>query len=136
MLDRTSRRGLAGLGAALWLLAAAPASAEIPVVDLDGVVHAVSAAHVVHAIEQAESSGAPLVVLRLDTPGGLDSSMRQIVDKVLASKVPVAAFVAPSGARAASAGFVIGIACDVFAMAPATNTGAAHPVAIGGQMDE
>ena len=120
----------------LPLLAAAPLAAEIPVVELDGVVHAVSAAHVVQAIERADARGAPLVVIRIDTPGGLDSSMRQIVDKMLNCRTPVAVFVGPSGARAASAGFVIAVAADVAAMAPGTNIGAAHPVAGIGQMDE
>src|SRR6185369_15529958 len=84
-------------------LAARPALAEIPVVELTGVVHAVSADHVVHAIDQAQAERAPLVILRLDTPGGYDSSMRQIIDKMLNTPTPVAVFVGPSGARAASA---------------------------------
>ena len=127
-----------------WLLAAAllavvpafPARADIPVVDLDGIVHAVSARHVVSAIDAADASGAPLLVLKLDTPGGLDTSMRQIVDRMLNCRTPVAVFVGPSGARAASAGFVITVAADIAAMAPGTNIGAAHPVAGIGQMDE
>jgi membrane-bound serine protease (ClpP class) len=121
---------------ALLLAASAPARADIPVVELTGVVHAISAAHVVAAIDRASASGAPLVVLRLDTPGGLDTSMRQIIDAMLASKVPVAVFVGPSGARAASAGFLITVVADVAAMAPGTNIGAAHPVSGMGQMDE
>src|SRR5215470_2162354 len=120
----------------LLLAVAAPGGAEIPVVELDGVVHAVSAAHVVQAIDRADAEGAPLVVIRIDTPGGLDSSMRQIIDKMLNCKTPVAVFVGPSGARAASAGFLITIVADVAAMAPGTNIGAAHPVAGMGQMDE
>ncbi len=126
----------AAAGLALLLGAAGPGRAEIPVVELDGVVHAVSAAHVVQAIERADAAGAPLLIIRIDTPGGLDSSMRQIVDKMLNCRTPVAVFVGPSGARAASAGFVIAIAADVAAMAPGTNIGAAHPVAGIGQMDE
>ena len=124
------------LPATLLLVAAPAAFAEVPVVELKGVVHAVSAAHVVSALERAEAQGAPLVVVRMDTPGGLDVSMRRIVDKMLACQVPVAVFVGPSGARAASAGFVIAMAADVVAMAPGTNMGAAHPVAMGGGMDE
>lgn len=113
------------------------ARAEIPVVELTGVVHAVSAGHVAAAIDQADAAHAPLVIIRIDTPGGLDSSMRQIVDKMLNCRTPVAAFVGPSGARAASAGFVILLAADVAAMAPGTNVGAAHPVsAFGPNMDE
>jgi membrane-bound serine protease (ClpP class) len=110
---------------------------EVPVVALEGAVHAVTAGHVVAAIERADAQHAPLLVLRLDTPGGLDSSMRQIIDKMLNCKTPVAVFVGPSGARAASAGFLITIAADVAAMAPGTNIGAAHPVSgLGGPLDE
>ncbi|HVO12143.1 MAG TPA: nodulation protein NfeD [Vicinamibacteria bacterium] len=126
-----------GLCAVLALLfAAAAARAEVPVVELDGVVHAISAAHVVQGIDRADAEGAPLVVIRMNTPGGLDTSMRQIVDRMLAARTPVAVFVAPSGARAASAGFIILVSADVAAMAPGTNTGAAHPVSTGGQLDE
>jgi len=118
------------------LVSTLAASAAIPVVEVKGVIHAVSAAHVVQAIARADADRAVLVVLRMDTPGGLDSSMRQIVDAILNAKTPVVVFVGPSGARAASAGFVIAMAADVVAMAPGTNMGAAHPVAVGGTMDE
>ena len=130
-----SGRWLGAVAAASALLPF-PARAEVPVVELDGVVHAVSAAHVVQAIERADAQKAPLLVVRIDTPGGLDSSMRQIVDSMLNCTTPVAVFVGPSGARAASAGFIITVAADVAAMAPGTNIGAAHPVAGIGQMDE
>ena len=129
-------RWAVALAAALAFVAASTARADIPVVELDGVVHAVSAAHVVQAIDRADATGAPLVVIRMNTPGGLDSSMRQIIDRMLSARTPVAVFVAPSGARGASAGFVIAVAADVAAMAPGTNIGAAHPVAGIGQMDE
>jgi membrane-bound serine protease (ClpP class) len=129
-----TRRLLAA--ALLAALPAFPARADIPVVDLDGIVQPISARHVVAAIEAADAAGAPLLILRLDTPGGLDVSMREIVDKMLNCRTPVAVFVGPSGARAASAGFVITIASDVAAMAPGTNIGAAHPVAGIGEMDE
>lgn len=122
--------------AALILGSGTAARADIPVVELEGVVHAVTAAHVVQAIDRADAAGARLLVIRIDTPGGLDSAMRQIVDRLLNCRTPVAVFVAPSGARAASAGFVIAVAADVAAMAPGTNIGAAHPVAGIGQMDE
>lgn len=127
----------AGLLAAALLGAPPRAGAEIPVVELTDVVHAVSAQHVVSAIERADDAGAPLIVVRLDTPGGLDVSMRKIIDKMLNCRTPVVAFVGPSGARAASAGFLITIVADVAAMAPGTNMGAAHPVSgMGGEMDE
>jgi membrane-bound serine protease (ClpP class) len=129
-------RWLTAAVAALLLGPGTAARADIPVVELDGVVHAITAAHVVQAIDRADASGAPLVVIRIDTPGGLDSSMRQIIDRMLNCRTPVAVFVGPSGARAASAGFVILEAADIAAMAPGTNVGAAHPVAGLGQMDE
>ncbi len=134
---RGLRSGFFGVLAwlAAGILVASPAT-EIPVVELEGVVHAVSAHHVVSALDRADAEGAPLVVLRLDTPGGLDTSMRQIVDRILNGKTPVAVFVGPSGARAASAGFIIAMAADIAAMAPGTNMGAAHPVSGMGEMDE
>jgi membrane-bound serine protease (ClpP class) len=122
--------------AAVVLLFGVTAWAEIPVVELVGVVHSVSAGHVIAAIDQADAKAAPLVVLRLDTPGGFDTSMREIIDKMLNCRTPVAVFVGPSGARAASAGFLITVAADIAAMAPGTNLGAAHPVAGMGKMDE
>jgi membrane-bound serine protease (ClpP class) len=131
-----AERWLVACVAALLLGTGATARADIPVVELDGVVHAITAAHVVQAIDRADAGGAPLLVIRMDTPGGLDSSMRHIVDRMLNCRTPVAVFVGPSGARAASAGFIIAIAADVAAMAPGTNIGAAHPVAGLGQMDE
>ena len=130
----------ARLRRAVWmaaaLAAAGRAAAEIPVVELEGPIHPVSAGYVVSALDRAEEAGAPLVVIRIDTPGGLDASMRQIVDRILRSRTPVAVWVGPSGARAASAGFVITVAADVAAMAPGTNIGAAHPVSGLGAMDE
>jgi len=130
-----TRAALATLS--LLALGTPAAVADIPVVDLEGPVHAVSAKHIVRAIDRADQAGAPLIVIRLDTPGGLDVSMRQIIDKMLNCRTPVAAFVGPSGARAASAGFLITIVADVAAMAPGTNIGAAHPVSgMGGEMDE
>jgi membrane-bound serine protease (ClpP class) len=122
--------------AGLLILAAPEARAEIPVVELDGVVHAISAAHVVQAIDRADATGAPLVIIRMNTPGGLEGAMRQIVDRMLNCRTPVVVFVGPSGVQAYSAGFIILIAADVAAMAPGTSTGAAHPVSGLGQMDE
>ena len=132
MFAPTRRAVLAAAVAA----AAGSARAEVPVVELEGAIHPVSAGYVVTALDRAEAAGAPLAVIRIDTPGGLDASMRQIVDRILRSRTPVAVWVGPSGARAASAGFIITIAADVAAMAPGTNIGAAHPVAGVGTMDE
>jgi membrane-bound serine protease (ClpP class) len=90
----------------------------------------------IRAIDEAEERHAQLLVFRLDTPGGLMDSMRDIVKRIFASEVPVAVYVAPPGSRAASAGVFITMAAHVAAMAPATNIGAAHPVAVGGGIDK
>jgi membrane-bound serine protease (ClpP class) len=112
---------------------ALPARGEIARIDLNGSIDPVTAGFVVRSIEKAESNHASLLLIRLQTPGGFGSSMEAIIGKMLGSKVPIAVYVAPSGAKAASAGFFILLASDIASMAPGTNTGAAHPLmAIGG----
>ena len=130
--------GVLILGAVLWGQAnpASLPNGPVEVVQLDDTVQAVSAEHVTRAIADAAAQHAQLVVLELNTPGGLDTAMRAIIQQIFASPVPVVGYVAPSGARAASAGFYILLSCDVAAMAPGTNTGAAHPVTLGGQPDQ
>lgn len=121
---------------ALLIVAASPSrGGEVWLVDIDGAIGPAVADHVVRAIEQAnKTEGAPpeLLIVRMNTPGGLDRAMRDIIQAILASRVPVAGYVAPGGSRAASAGTYILYASHIAAMAPATNLGAATPVQLGG----
>jgi membrane-bound serine protease (ClpP class) len=121
---------------ALVLTQAAFAADKVEAVNVDGMIHPITVEIVSRALDQAQKEGARLVLIRLNTPGGLSDATREIIEKIVASPVPVVTFVEPSGGRAASAGFFILEAGDVAAMAPGTNTGAATPVTLfGGQMD-
>jgi membrane-bound serine protease (ClpP class) len=105
----------------------------ITIVEVRGIIDPVVAQYVKHGLDTANSADANLVIILLDTPGGLDPAMRDIVQAILNSDVPVAVYVEPSGARAASAGVFITMAAHVAVMAPGTNIGAAHPLALGNQ---
>lgn len=138
----TSRiRALAGilpvilLFCLLMLPALAPAG-QVHAIRVEGVISPSSAEYIVSAIKRAEKERVAALVIELDTPGGLDTSMRVIIKEMLAAERPIVVYVAPSGARAASAGAFITLAAHIAAMAPGTNIGAAAPVAMGGQMDK
>ena len=104
-------------------------------ITIDGAINPVVTEFIIQSIEKAEDANAELLVIEMDTPGGLMASMHLIVKSILASEVPVAVYVAPSGSRAGSAGVFITMAAHIAAMAPSTNIGSAHPVTLGGGQD-
>lgn len=113
-----------------------PAARPVLAIKLEGVIAPSAADYIIRAIKQADREVAQALVIELDTPGGLDLSMRSIIKEMLAAERPIIVYVSPSGARAASAGAFITLAAHVAAMAPGTNIGAAHPVNMGGEMDK
>lgn len=124
----------------ILLLVATPVGSQsdrpaVHVAEITGVINPLTADYLDRALGEAERANAAALVLRLDTPGGLDSAMRTMVQRILATQVPVIVFIAPSGARAASAGLFISLAAHVVVMAPGTNIGAAHPVPLEGRPD-
>ena len=119
-----------------WLASPAFAANQIVVVKIPGAINPAVAKFVSQEIHQANEEQQALIVLNIDTPGGLDTSMRQIIEKIQRSHVPVASYVSPRGSRAASAGTFITIASHIAAMAPDTNIGAAHPVNMMGGNNE
>jgi len=106
---------------------------EVYIIEISGSINPAVADFLKKGINKASADGVSCIIIKIDTPGGLAESMREIVKAIFASKVPVVTYVAPSGARAASAGVMITIAADIAAMAPGTNIGAAHPVGAGGK---
>lgn len=121
---------------ATLLLSATVVRADVVHVILDDMIHPVADEFIGRALDEAQATHADAVVIELRTPGGMETSMRGIVKKIISSKVPVLVWVGPSGSRAASAGFFILEAADIAAMAPGTNTGAAHPVLLGEKLDD
>ncbi|MEK7784223.1 MAG: hypothetical protein AAB658_02200 [Chloroflexota bacterium] len=131
--------GSLALGLAMIVAQAQAAQGQPPpihVIEIKGVINPLTARYLERALAGAEREGAGLLVMRLDTPGGLDTAMREMTQAMLAARLPVVVYVAPPGARAASAGMFLTLAAHVAAMAPGTNIGAAHPVGLGEQLDE
>ena len=121
---------------ALLFLFAASSSADVLKIAINDAIQPVTAEYIGRALDLAAANHDQAVLIEINTPGGLVDSTRDIIEKIVASPVPVIIYVTPSGSRAASAGFFILESADVAAMAPGTNTGAAHPVILGGKMDD
>ena len=136
LLPLFARALLVALAVCLLVQPGAAFARQVNVIRVESVISPSSADYIVTAIKQAEKDKVAALVIELDTPGGLDTSMRVIIKEMLAAERPIVVYVAPSGARAASAGAFITVAADIAAMAPGTNIGAAAPVAMGGQMDK
>jgi len=116
-----------------WI--SSPQEKRVDVIKINDIITPAIAEFISKSIEQASKDRAECLIIQMDTPGGLDLSMRDIVKDIMNADIPIVVYVAPSGARAASAGVFITLAADIAAMAPGTNIGAAHPVAMGGRMD-
>src|SRR6516162_9519461 len=127
------RRALLAVSVLLFLCTSLAFARGVVKIRLDDTIQPISDEYIGRAIEQARQTNADAVLIELRTPGGLVDSTRSIIEKILSSPVPVIVYVAPTGANAASAGFFILESADVAAMAPGTNTGAAHPVTLGGE---
>jgi membrane-bound serine protease (ClpP class) len=121
---------------ALSSLLSSSASADVLKIVVNDAIHPITAEYIDRALQSAAANHNQAVLIEINTPGGLVDSTRDIIEKIIASPVPVIIYVTPSGSRAASAGFFILESADVAAMAPGTNTGAAHPVILGGKMDD
>ena len=122
--------------ALLALLLAIPANASVLHLSVNQMIHPISEEFIARGLAQADQQHSDAVILEMSTPGGLLDSTRDIVEKIMTSRVPVIVYVAPAGSRAASAGFFILESADIAAMAPGTNTGAAHPVVFGEKVDD
>src|SRR6266700_6712238 len=121
--------------AATWFLCL-PAPAQVLKVVVNDTIQPITEEYIARALDEAQRKNDQALLIAINTPGGLVDSTRKIIEKITASPIPVIIYVTPGGSRAASAGFFILEAADVAAMAPGTNTGAAHPVVLGGKMDE
>src|SRR4051794_17574588 len=124
------------LAVAAFLAATVPVHASVLRLNINDTIHPITDEFIGRAFDQAQREHDDAVIIELTTPGGLLDSTRSIVEKIMTSHVPVVVYVAPAGSRAASAGFFILESADIAAVAPGTNTGAAHPVGLGGEKND